>query len=211
MQKNRRQTTSTYGTKLKRYIIYIANRGRQAIKTKKRYFHPQRFLETLNEIGEAPVKDIAKRARCSEGTARTNLKTLHEEGLVHCTLKRGQHLYRALSKKEIYNKEWRIKNKDHVREITRRSARKQRERNPEKHRQKNKEWAQKNPEKVKASNERWREENREYDLQKKREWCEKNKYMTRLKRKEWYEQNKEKLKEKRLKKKEKKEKKKKKE
>lgn len=141
----------------------------------KKYFHPSLFLDIIKELGEASVKDIAKKARCSETTAESNLKLLREDFLAIRKWKYGMWMHRALSKKETYDKKWRAEHHEQSNKANKESARRQRERDNERVKKAHRDWARNNPEKIKAYCDKWRTKNRDYDLQKKREWYQKNK------------------------------------
>ena len=140
---------------------------------KKREFFPPSFFDALSE--EMSLNDISKKMKCSVTTSENNLQQLIDDGIVAKRWKYGMWMYRRLSKKEIYDKKWRAEHPERIREANRLSARRQRERDPEKVKTEHRDWARNNPEKSKASTDKWRAKNREYDLRKKRERYRKNK------------------------------------
>ncbi len=137
----------------------------------KRYFYPPFFLEILNQLGESSINAIANKARCSASTAESNLKQLREDCLAIRKWKYGMWMYRAMTKKESYDKKWRLHHKDQVRESNRKSAKKLRNLDPEAHRKKCKDWVKNNPEKMKESRRKWYEKNKdEYNKKRRKQY-----------------------------------------
>ena len=139
----------------------------------KKEFFPPSFFDAL--LAEMSLNDISKKLKCSVTTSEKNLQRLIDDGIITKKWKYGMWMYRRLSKKEIYDKKWRMEHPERIREANRLSARRQRERDPEKVKTEHRDWARNNPEKSKASCDKWRAKNREYDLRTKRERYQKNK------------------------------------
>lgn len=74
---------------------------------------------------------------------------------------------KTLEEKRAYMREWRAKNKDHIKEYKRQWNAD----NPDKVKEANEKWREENPDKVKEANKQWREDNPDYN----KEWSAEHK------------------------------------